>query len=642
MKERFGVGLVFSIFILVLTNQPVSAGWIQYGTIVCNAQGEQRYVSAVPDGSGGAIVVWEDHRNNWSVIYAQRMDANGEARWTGNGMKVCTTSPYKQGFPVAVSDGSGGVIVVWMDYRYGTDNARVFAQRIDGGGNRLWLAAGVPVCPGGYFQGWPCIVPDGSGGAVIGWMDYRAVGGTPDIYAQRLDNSGAAMWAVAGVPVCTANSNQDYPVAASDGAGGAFFAWNDLRTADVEIRVQKIDSLGAPKWYPNGVTFFSAINEQWLQIVPDGGGGAIVCWTDVRGGEEDIFAERVDKNGALAWDRNGVAVCNLGSDEYQPAMIPDGAGGAIVAWTNGNIFAQRITGSGSRLWPSAGVRMGAATYTQRDCALVSDGAGGAIVAWTDGGIFGQRVSPNGVVLWREDGVYLCTASTFAYNPAIVADGWGGAVVAWQDERMDFGEVDLYAMRVDADGSRVATLLESYAAGLTGDGIRITWRLSEIDRDVSFIVMRSAGETGPFEELASSGVVGDGLSFSFTDTECEAGATYWYRVDVCVGGERRELFRTGPVETPSMAFALYQNAPNPFNPATTIRFYLPEWRVVTLDVYDAGGRLVRRLAEGSREKGIHSASWDGRDAAGREAGSGMYFARLKAGKEIQSRKMILLR
>jgi len=52
--------------------------------------------------------------------------------------------------------------------------------------------------------------------------------------------------------------------------------------------------------------------------------------------------------------------------------------------------------------------------------------------------------------------------------------------------------------------------------------------------------------------------------------------------------------------------------------------------------------VKRLTEGSREKGMHSVSWDGRDAAGHEAGSGMYFARLRAGKEVQSRKMILLR
>jgi hypothetical protein len=60
------------------------------------------------------------------------------------------------------------------------------------------------------------------------------------------------------------------------------------------------------------------------------------------------------------------------------------------------------------------------------------------------------------------------------------------------------------------------------------------------------------------------------------------------------------------------------------------------------VCDASGRLVKRLAGGYRERGMHSVSWAGRDAAGREVGSGMYFLRLRAGKDIRSRKMILLR
>ena len=642
MKKRSCLGLVFFALMLLSANQPVRARWVQDGTVICDAQGEQRYVSSVPDGAGGAIVVWEDHRAIWSVIYAQRIDANGDTLWTGNGMMVCT-SISKQEYPVAVSDGAGGVIVVWTDYRNGTTNADIFAARIDAGGNRLWLETGVPVCRAVYDQYWPCIVSDGSGGAVIGWMDYRPIDGSSDIYAQRVDGGGAMMWAENGVPVCTSQLGQHYPVAASDAAGGAFFAWNDFRNAYAEIYVQKVDSLGAPKWNLNGVTFFSAIAEQWVRIVPDGSGGAMVCWTDLRGGNMDIFAQRVDKNGVLAWDYNGVAVCSLGGNEYQPSMIPDGAGGAIVAWTNGSIYAQRMAGNGSRLWLSTGVRMGTGIYIQRDCVLVGDGAGGAIVAWDDGEIFAQRVSPDGAVMWKEEGVPLCTASAFAFYPAIAADGSGGAVVAWEDWRSSIGEAEIYALRVDAAGNTIiATLLESYAAALTGDGIRIEWRLSEIDRDVSFSVLRSAGETGLFEEIANPGIAREGLTFSFTDTEWEAGATYRYRVDLLVGAERRELFRTGPVATPSLPLALHQNAPNPFNPSTTIRFYVPERYAVSLDVYDASGRLVKRLTEGSRDKGMHSVSWDGRDAAGHEAGSGMYFARLRAGKEVQSRKMILVR
>jgi hypothetical protein len=642
MKKRYRLGFVFAVFTLLLAIQPVFAGWVEDGTVICDADGEQTYVSSVPDGAGGAIVVWEDHRAIWSVIYAQRVNANGDALWPGNGITV-STSISKQQHPAAVSDGSGGVIVAWIDYRNGTTNADIFAQRLNADGNRVWLATGVPVCRAVYDQDWPCIVPDGAGGAIIGWEDYRLVDGSSDIYAQRVDAGGVVMWAENGIPVCTSGLFQRYPVAASDGSGGTFLAWNDLRNGNVEIYVQKIDASGVARWSPDGVTFFSAIEEQWLRVVPDTSGGVIVCWTDLRGGNMDIFAQHVDESGAVAWDYNGVAVCNLGGNEYQPSMIPDGAGGAIVAWTNGSIYAQRVAGNGCRLWPSAGVRMGTGTYIQRDCVLVGDGAGGAVVAWDDGEIFAQRVSSDGAVMWKEEGVPLCTETVFAYYPSIAADGSGGAIVAWEDWRHTLYEADLYALRVDAAGNTIsATLLQSYTAALTGDGIRIEWKLSEIDRDVSFIVLRSAGDPGAFEEIVSTGIAREGLSFSFIDTEWDAGATYWYRVDVCIGAERRELFRTGPVATPSLPLTLHQNSPNPFNPSTVIRFYLPERCVMSLDVYDASGRLVKRLAAQNCEKGMHSVLWDGRDAAGRAAGSGIYFARLRAGKEVQSRKMILLR
>jgi flagellar hook assembly protein FlgD len=60
------------------------------------------------------------------------------------------------------------------------------------------------------------------------------------------------------------------------------------------------------------------------------------------------------------------------------------------------------------------------------------------------------------------------------------------------------------------------------------------------------------------------------------------------------------------------------------------------------VMDVSGALVARLVEGYREKGAHSVSWTGRDVNGREVGSGVYFYRLRTGKQELSRKMVLAR
>lgn len=91
------------------------------------------------------------------------------------------------------------------------------------------------------------------------------------------------------------------------------------------------------------------------------------------------------------------------------------------------------------------------------------------------------------------------------------------------------------------------------------------------------------------------------------------------------------------------FRLEPNAPNPFNPSTTIRFDLPAQARTTLRIYDVSGRLVRTLVDEVLSRGTrHEAVWDGRTDGGREAPSGVYFYRLTAGSVTETRKMVLLR
>ncbi|HSG28794.1 MAG TPA: FG-GAP-like repeat-containing protein, partial [Candidatus Krumholzibacterium sp.] len=80
----------------------------------------------------------------------------------------------------------------------------------------------------------------------------------------------------------------------------------------------------------------------------------------------------------------------------------------------------------------------------------------------------------------------------------------------------------------------------------------------------------------------------------------------------------------------------RNYPNPFNPVTTIRFYIPEPGRVVLRVYDAAGRLVDTLSDGFREAGTHDFVWDGKGSGGRGLCSGVYFLRIDAGKRVFSR------
>lgn len=85
-----------------------------------------------------------------------------------------------------------------------------------------------------------------------------------------------------------------------------------------------------------------------------------------------------------------------------------------------------------------------------------------------------------------------------------------------------------------------------------------------------------------------------------------------------------------------------NAPNPFNPSTTIRFGLERSGYVDLAVYDVAGRRVRTLIAQDYAAGEHRMRWDGRDDRGVDVPSGIYFARLSADGRTLSRKMTLLK
>lgn len=96
---------------------------------------------------------------------------------------------------------------------------------------------------------------------------------------------------------------------------------------------------------------------------------------------------------------------------------------------------------------------------------------------------------------------------------------------------------------------------------------------------------------------------------------------------------------GPAGAPVLAL---HNEPNPFNPATVIRFELPDDSQVTLEILDLAGRRVRVLADAVLSAGPHAIRWDGRDASGRGVASGVYFYRLDAGARHATGRMALVR
>ncbi len=570
---HLGALRVSCLLLLVLTMRPgrASADWPTDSTVnvpICTVAGGQIDVVITTDGLDGAIVAWEDYRSGLADIYAQRANSAGQILWTTNGEPLCTAAG-NQVFPAIAPDGSGGAIVAWADGRAGAGGVQIYAQHVSANGAPLWATNGVQVCAQAGNQSNARLVPDGAGGAIIAWLNSNT--GHP--YGQRVSGAGTALWPAGGVAFALGTGSQTQTAMCSDGAGGAILAWQDSRSSTIRIFAQRLDATGAipAGWAPNGDSLCTASgSQQSPAIVSDGAGGAIVVWRDFRvDPAADLYAQRIGPAGAPLWGLSGVAVCTAANGQDSQVLATDGAGGAIATWEDGR------SGTGIQ-------------------------------------VFAQRLSAGGVAQWTSNGVSLCANPGNQRYPTILADGASGAVVAWQDFRDGTSNTDVYSQRVSAAG----------AVEWSPNGVAVSTAANNQQSQV----MVSDGRSGAilaWWDLRNSTIDYD---------------VYAQRVDASgdLGVAAVPL-----ASTPGEAW-LAPPVPDPARGESVLRFAVPRAARVRLAIYDLAGRLVRTLVDGPLPAGESAARWDGRDDAGRPLPSALYLCRLEAGGRSLTRKLSRLR
>ena len=432
-RQRRGLLL---LCLMILLPRPAAAEWPtdpRVNLALCTAPGDQTRPTVVSDGAGGAVVAWEDQRTgNWD-IYAQHVLAAGtvDPRWPANGRALCTAI-NDQSRPEMVSDGAGGAIVSWQDARSGRTN--IYAQHVLAGGavDPAWPMDGLALGSSDDTQIEQVVVPDGAGGAIVSWL------------SSPTDNGSHA----GGFPGGTTIVAQHVLI------GGA------------------VDSVWAARGRRLGSV--RTLSRDYLTTthrgVADGAGGAIFIWVDNQEPLETC-GQHVLADGALdsAWADRARPLCMATERASDPVMLPDGRGGAILAWTGGGrAVAQHVlaTGAVDPEWPPQGrglalpgpTRTRDAPVQQLAGGIVADGAGGAIVAWecdrydNPDDIYVQHVLAKGDVdsTWSSAGCRLHQSARFARNlGAIVADGHGGAVVTWT-RILDFGGISLHGREFHSD------------------------------------------------------------------------------------------------------------------------------------------------------------------------------------------------
>ena len=380
---------------------------------------------------------------------------NSEAFWPHYADESLLISPSRS-IPRLSPDGEGGAILAWQDWR-------VYAQRISAEGELLWGETGIRLCNQNSSQSYCDIIGDGAGGALAVWKDSRH-SPTQSIYAQRIDQDGSLLWGGSGALVVTMEGSISRLRTVTDGAGGLIVTWNDFYCDDwdcyVTVRAQRLNSLGERDWAPGGVMVAGSCAGYSDQLVADREGGAFMLCTSQTGGDSyGIFAKRILGNGELAWDLWDGHI--VSSNSIRGVLADDGQGGCLVGYFRhdinsdyGLITVNRLGPDGALLW-GYGAGMTSSKEGLDGPVLFPTEDHGALVGWSEriGGqnlAFAQKVSPTGAKLWDSSGVAVCSSSSDQRIKAIQPHDLGGALVFWDDDRSAGSGV--YAQGLDPTGT----------------------------------------------------------------------------------------------------------------------------------------------------------------------------------------------
>ncbi len=220
-----------------------------------------------------------------------------QASWPHDPATNLQITPEPAGQPLAVPDGAGGTVVVYAiaapQGGIALNARHVAADGTLAGGP--WFVASMNV-PGVFMN--PVAASDGAGGVFVAWQkhEYSDLYGD-EVYVQHMLASGDLQGPGVGYKVCNSVAGQQsVPVITTDNNGGVWIAWGDTRANNVldnDVYLQHVGSLGSLA-FPGGMAICTdASHQRYITLAPDGFAGVLIAWDDRRNFNRDIYAQRV-------------------------------------------------------------------------------------------------------------------------------------------------------------------------------------------------------------------------------------------------------------------------------------------------------------------------------------------------------------
>ena len=703
---------------------------------------KQRNPRIQATSDNAAVIVWEDFRMNPAEpsadLFAQKVAADGTKLWGEGGIPIAAAAFDQIGQRMA-SDGNGGVYIVWDDKRNGnTPNEDIYAQHLNASGEAMWTEGGQSICSMPFEQNGGLVKVSG-GNVYINWMDLR--NGSVGLYYQVLNPAGQIQLAENGVQIFWGLSGDtpkgQYHIMAR--SNDVLMVWQDTRYANEGYRIfyQIMDAEGNLLFPENGVpvTLGGGGTQEFPQAVVTPDDHFAVTWVDGRDGNPNIYAQLISPTGERLWGDNGIKMtANEPLSQIDP-FISYFNDSFYIGWSQWDhvgsnyfyhVYGQRIQ-NGNKLWGDNGIMVSALEETEltNECrlyALIDDmyvwhrvnPASGTQTIWTkrmapDGstpagwetaglqtsditawniqllpaaertaeGVFvmwkdmrddyifnyyGQHISRDGERLWADAGVSLADRGQEQDMPAIAVTE-SSIVAAWCENVN--GVYDIAAQKYSYPGETLwpglgyfvvekdSTQSNPTLVPFAGNGMAIAWtEYLAIESDIYYNYLNADGTmvfpgvgdvitNAAKAQYEPKAVVLNDYAYLIWADGISSGKTeilglYAQRIN------NETSANIDNPQSPSVALKLSQNYPNPFNPNTNITLEMPKQGELSLNVYNARGQFVKQLHKGVTAKGKHSFNWDGTDTHGRSVTSGIYFYTAQSQDGKVSRKMLLMK
>jgi hypothetical protein len=414
-------------------------------------------LALAPAADGGSyIVVWQDQRNGNADIFARLYNAVGSPLAADFRVDQGPGSALAEK-PAVVRDLNNQFFIVWRDNRNGSHD--VYGRRVNADGGPLAADFRIDQAPGATDVDNPALAAGPYGEVLVVWQDARA--GNDDVYRRFYDAGGAPAGSEARVDGGPGATAARHPRAAINDYDWYLITWEDNRGGNFDVYANLVDDTG---WslYGDYRVDAGANDAQGPVVVVGGNDDFFLAWSDYRGNNWDVYAQRLDFEGIPIGANFRVDQGAAGTHAHQPAIARGGNANFVVTWQdqragNDDVYGQRYDGSGAALGANFRIDQAPGTTGATLPAVAADGLGKFWVGWQEdrtGAVGGyvRRYSAAGVAQGNEWGLPggAGFGSGTAYLPAVAADHNQGAVAVWADNRS--GNDDVYAQRLDASGN----------------------------------------------------------------------------------------------------------------------------------------------------------------------------------------------